>query len=268
MDTALDVVVTEDEASSYALVIEVLARLSGETPGTICHASMHRLSGVARRQAPVSDSPLRLREAMLDLVQRGWELRRLATIRAEDDLDYEIAVAEELSRSSRARVHASVGDVGGHAAVMVEGRFVSLGLDDPYSGYVERALLVRQADEVKFWVRWFAQMFDDRRSTFVIAGPAGLDQSGIAELRRRVRGYARALGTSSEPVRLTMRQHQVAERLGRDPRPQLAEIARDLRISRDAVKNHCKKLYEIFGIPPGPDRLGPLVADMRRRGIV
>lgn len=69
-------------------------------------------------------------------------------------------------------------------------------------------------------------------------------------------------------VDLTERQRQIIECLGRSPRPQLQEIANELMVSRDAVKKHCEKLYDKFGIPPGADRLGPLVEELRRRGIV
>jgi hypothetical protein len=263
------VVGVEGEAASYTLVVDTLRALRDATPGVIRHASLHGLSGVDRRRTQVPEPALQLRQTMYELIRAGWKLHRLVTVHSEDDLDREIEIAEDLAALGRSRVHATVGGVGGHAAaITVDDRFVALGLDDPHSSYVYRALVIHEPSAVAFWAEHFAQVFEDRRHTFVIASPAGLDRGGISELRRRVRGLSRLMGDVPELVELSDRQREIIEHLGRSPRPQMQEIAASLFISRDAVKAHCEQLYDKFAIPPGRDRLGPLVAELRRRGLV
>jgi hypothetical protein len=56
--------------------------------------------------------------------------------------------------------------------------------------------------------------------------------------------------------------------LGRVPRPQMQEIATELNLGRERVKDICEELYERFDIPKGRDRLGPLVDELRSRGLI
>ncbi len=259
----------DGEEASYGLAADAVDSLQGRDPGLIQYASLHGISGASRRDSHAPQSLHRLRLRLIDLLESGWRLHRLTTVHSEEDLDREIENASDLGNHGRVRVHATVGGIGGHAAaITVDGQFVVLGLDEPHSSYVGKALLIRDLPAVAFWAEHFHQVFDDRRHTLLVAGPGGLDQGGIAELRRRVRAVARLTGDVPAAIELTDRQREVCTCLGRIPRPQLQEIADELFISREAVKKHCEKLYDKFEIPPGSDRVGPLAEELRRRGIV
>ena len=152
---------TTDDVSSYAQVVARLQALRDHEPGIIRHASLHGISGVVRpldgrRPAHVHA----LREATIDLVRRGWTLRRLVTLYSPEDLDREVAIARQLHADSRdehghagtTRVHATVGGVGGHAATfVVDGHFATIGLDDPERGWVGTALFIDDLGTVRFW---------------------------------------------------------------------------------------------------------------------
>lgn len=256
------------EPHSYALAAQALNSLMDRAPGVIRHAGFHGFAGIRRPPESFPEGATLVRDAMIDLLRRGWRLDRLVSVHTEDDLDREVKIAEDLAPHGGVRVHATVGGTGGHTGlILVDGHFAALGLDAPHNGYVEHSLLCEDAPSVSFWNRYFSQVFDDRRHTIAIAGPAGLHATGITELRRRTRRLKHVL-EPPEAVLLTERQREIVEFLGREPRPQLAEIASALHISRDAVKKHCEQLYAKLEIPPGRDRLGPLVAELRRRGVI
>jgi DNA-binding NarL/FixJ family response regulator len=56
--------------------------------------------------------------------------------------------------------------------------------------------------------------------------------------------------------------------LSRNPHATRNEIAAELHLSSETVKQHFDKLYGKFGVPEGKDRRGPLVEELRRRGLL
>lgn len=262
------VISAEGEGPSYALAVNAFQALRTTQPRVIRHYALHGQSGAQRPSEKIPLPAQELRQVMLEMLRAGWSLLRLVTVHSERDLDREVEVAGALRTiSPRVQVRATVGGAGHAAALIVEGRFVSLGLDDPHTSYVGRSILTEQSSTIAFWVEQFDQVFADRRQTLVISGPAGLDQGGIAELRRRVRGLSVLLSDPPDTLQLSERQREVVGCLSRNPRPQLQEIAQELHISRDAVKKHCENLEDKLGIPRGRDRLSALIAELRRRGL-
>lgn len=242
-------------------------------PGILRHASLHGVSGAKRRYQTPPEAPRRLRATMLAMVADGWTLHRLVTVHSLDQLDHELAAAEELASQGRVLIRATAAGVGGHAAtVIIDEQVALVGLDDPHTSVVEQTLVFDDAAATRFWIEHFGQVWHDRRHTHVLVGAHGLDHFGAGALRRRLRDLQRHVTLERPQVELTPALRDVLAAFSDHPpghaRPTVPQVAEVLNIASSSVKSRVDRLCELLDVPPGNGRIDRLIDTARSSGHI
>lgn len=165
------------------------------SPSVIRHASFHGSS----QSSVQTDSyeAARLKSTMAEMLAARWHLHRLVAIRDTTHLDEQVRIAETLWLRGAKDKNASAGSP---AAVEVRGAVLDgsprlaplvvgedaalLGLDDRFHNVIQRAIALEGREMATICVAHFDELWNDRRRTRPILGPDGLDEDGIAQLRR------------------------------------------------------------------------------------